>query len=116
MTTLNDINTMCLTRLCFVIDEPEWRRHQATSLFAYRNGQTVTLSTQENEIVRLSAEDFRTFMAYRVLWGYAGMPNELLQALQDAEGWFLLRDDLVDLFSSTLAQAANTAFLVSKDV
>ena len=94
---------MCLTKLCWHIDQPGWADPEAAQLGAYRNGNIVVVV--EGERLESHTEDaFRTFMAYRVLWKYLGLPKPLLEALSDATGRTVVRDGASYEFSSHQAQ------------
>lgn len=111
MRTLNLIQTMCLTQLCFRVDDPDWYLDGSIILSGYRHGLSVVLYN-ESFTSHLSAEEFRTFMAYRVLWGYAGPPEILVRALETPTDYLLIRGGLSQAFSSEAAQSNTGAFEV----
>jgi hypothetical protein len=110
--TLSEIQEVCLTKLCYNATEPGWSHIAALKIEAFRSGNQVVVRDEDASTYRLTAEEFRTFMAYRVLWGYLEEPTSLIQALKDASGFTLVRNETASPFSSELAQASSDGFYV----
>jgi hypothetical protein len=111
--TLLEIQSMCLTRLCWWAPDERWHRDGAADIFAYRHGTTVVVTDQASSVsLSLSGEEFRTFIAYRALWGYLGAPAILLEALKGQDSFFLERAGTLQPFSPELAQSDTTGFSI----
>ncbi len=87
---LRTIQTMCLTRLCAVVNahHPEG----FPEVFCFRQGTQVSVVVEGVSEVTLEAQ-FRTFAWYRFSHNYAGTPGNLTAALERPEGWLAIVED-----------------------
>lgn len=108
MTTLQEITKIsCATRLCALANGPA--RPDLPVLFCFRVGAFIKIISDDFQS-QLQIDAFRTYLTYRLIWGYAGDPKFLFDALENPNQFEMQRLGIWILFTIEECQKSSQPF------